>query len=249
MRLLTLACSAVLLANSLLAFEPGQLSLDNVSNFEEGDAGFTIRHRFFGKADEADTAFGLDDGANTFLSLRYSPLKDFIFEVHHATLQSENNIRLGYAHKFDYLHTQFNLNYFKFEEGTNEDAKNFFANAVFQTPLIYDHITLTSNIGYDHYYDKTGAGFGIEVSTQNFMPNVLTFTESMSILAEYYTKHKDLDNFDREYNSYAFGVKFRTYGHHFELLLTNSTAVDPRTMMQGSNTTDLHFAFNINRKF
>jgi len=250
MKIVTASLAPLYISTQLLAFEPGQLSLDSVSNFEDGDAGFSIRHRFLGRADDTGHFFGFDDGANTFLSLRYAPVKEFIFEVHHITDKSENNIRIGYAHKFEYLHTQLNLNYFSFEEGSlAQDRENVFINAVIQTPPIYEHITLTTNIGYDNYYKKSGAGFAIELSTQNFMPNTLTYTESISILGEYYTKHKGLKGFDRKYNSYAFGIKFKTFAHHFELLLTNATALEPRTMMQGTNTSDLHFAFNINRKF
>jgi len=242
--------TTLLLGANLLAFEPGQLSLDSVSNFEKGDAGFSIRHRFFGDITKSEDFFGLDDGANTMLGLRYAPLKNLILEVHHTSQGGEYNGRIGYAHKFEYLHTQLNFNYFSFEEGSLEDRRaNLFANAVLQTPVMFEHLTLTANVGYDNYYEKTGAGFGVEVSTQNFLPTMFTFTETMSVLAEYYTKHEDLVGFDRAYNSYAAGIKFRTYGHHFELLGTNSTSTDPRTMMQGTNSDVVHFAFNINRKF
>jgi len=250
MKLLTLAYSSLLLATTLSAFEPGQLSLDTVSNFDQGEGGFTIRHRFLGEADDTDSFAGLDDGANTFLSLRYAILKNFILEAHHITNKSENNIRLGYAHKFSYIHTQLNLNYFQFKEGNLEDKReNVFANLVFQTPLLLKHIILTTNIGYDNYYEKSGAGFGLELSTENFMPEILTYTQNMSILGEYYTKYEDLEGISRKYNAYTAGVKFTTHAHHFELLMTNSTANNPRNMMLGTNTNDVHFAFNINRKF
>lgn len=250
MKLVFAGFSTLLLSAHLSAFEPAQLSLDSVSNFEAGDKSFTVRHRFYGQADDLDTFFGMDEGANTFLSLRYAPLKALIFEVHHAREKSEDNIRIGYAHKFKYLNTQFNLNGFQFEEANVKDKReNLFFNAVFQTPLVFKHLRVTSNIGYDGYYDKTGLGIGLELSTQNFIPTTLSFTQTMSILAEYYSKHKNLEGFNKKYNSYAFGLKFGTYGHHFELLFSNSSAADPRTMMQGTNTNDLHFAFNINRKF
>lgn len=242
--------TSLVLTSAVSAFEPGQLSLDSVSNFEEGDAGFTIRHRFFGDITKAEDFFGLDNGANTMIGFRYAPIKDLIFETDHTSAGGTYNFRVGYAYKFSYLHTQLNVNYFSFEEGTLEDRReNVFANLVLQTPLLFEHLTLSSNIGYDNYYEKSGAGFGIEVSALNFIPTILTFTESMSILAEYYTKHEDLEAFDRAYNAYAFGIKFRTYGHHFELLGSNSTSTHPRTMMQGTNSNIVHFGFNINRKF
>jgi hypothetical protein len=239
----------LLLSNSLIAFEPGQLSLDSVSNFEADDAGFTIRHRFFGKVSESEKFFGIDDGANTLLGLRYAPLKNLIFEVHHTREKAEYNARVGYAYKFDYLHTQFNLNAFSFKENKlNDRRKNIFANLVLQTPIMFEHLILTTNIGYDNYYEKIGAGLGVELNIPNFI-NSLTFTESLSILGEIYTNSYDIANVNGKYNAYAYGIKFSTFQHHFELLLSNSTAMDPRTMMLGTDDDSLHFAFNINRKF
>lgn len=251
MKYFIIASALFILQGTLQAFEPGQLSLDSVSNFKAGDAGFSIRHRFYGKAKDTDTFYGLDEGANTYLSLRYAIFESLIIKTHHTSNKSENSIGLAYVHKFEYLNTQFNANYFSFKESglSNEDRSNAFVNIVLQSPLLYKHLIITSNLGYDNYYSASGAGLGLEFSTQNFFPKALTFTQSLSFLAEYYTKYDDVQDFKRDHNAYAFGVKFSTYAHHFELLLTNSTGVDARTMYQGTNTNDLHFAFNINRKF
>ena len=35
----------------------------------------------------------------------------------------------------------------------------------------------------------------------------------------------------------------------FEVLLSNATSMDPRTMALDTNSNDLHFGFNINRQF
>ncbi len=235
---------------SLNAFEPGQLTLDSVSNFEDGDAGFSIRHRFYGDVTKAEEFFGLDNGSNTMIGFRYAPLKWLIFETHHTSEGKTYNARVGLAYNSDYLHGQLNVNYFSFQAGGIEARReNIFANVVLQSPLILSHIRLTTNLGYDNYYERSGAGFGIEWNAPNFMPTVLTFTESMSLLFEYYTKHDELENFDREHNAYSFGVKFRTFGHHFELLGSNAIATDPRSMMQGTDSNVIHFGFNINRKF
>ena len=241
--------SISIIANTF-AFEAGQLSLDSVSNFEEGEGAFSIRHRFYGDITDLDTFFGLDDGSNTMLSLRYSLYKNLALELHHSSLGSEYNIRAGYLYKFAYLHTQININYFSFKEvSVKERQKNFFTNVVLQTPVLLEHLTLTTNLAYDNFYEKAGVGLGVELSTQNFMPIALTFTESLSLIAEYYSKYKGLKNYDKKYNSYTAGIKFRTFGHHFEVMATNSIGTEPRIMIQGSNSSSVHFAFNINRKF
>lgn len=240
----------LLAALPLCAFEPGQLSLDSVSNFEAGDAAFGIRHRFFGDITKSEDFFGMDDGANILLSLRYALFKSVVFEVHHTREDREYNARVGFVHKFSWLHTQLNVNYFSFEEPLLAERKeNVFVNAALQTPLMFEHLRLTGNVGYDNYYEKAGGGIGIELLSANPFPETLTFTESISLLAEYYTKYEGLENFDRKYNAFAAGFNFRTYGHHFEILTTNANSMDPRTMMQGTDSNVMHFGFNINRKF
>lgn len=241
---------ALLAALPLSAFEPGQLSIDSVSNFEAGDSAFGIRHRFFGDITKSEDFFGMDDGANISLSLRHAVTKHIILEAHHTRENGEYNVRAGFAYPFAFLHTQLNLNYFSFEEPLTLTRKeNVFVNGVLQTPLMFNHLRLTGNVGYDNYYEKAGAGVALELLAPNPFPVSLTFTESISLIGEYYTKHDGLEGFDRKYNAYAAGIKFRTYGHHFEILATNATGMEPRTMMQGTDSNVVHFGFNINRKF
>jgi len=250
MKIIKIAIVSLLLSTTAFAFEPAQLSLDSVSNFEKGDSAMAIRHRFFGKANDINDFFGIDSGANTLLGLRYAPIKNIIIEVHHTREKKEYNGRLGFAYKLKYIHTQLNINAFTFKEsGIQEKRSNAFGNLVLQTPLLFEHLTLTYNLGYDNYYKRSGSGFGAELSTNNFMSETFPMSESFSLLGEYYTKHNGLLAKTKKFNSFAFGMKIRTYKHHFEILLTNSTAMDPRTMMQGTDSNNLHFAFNINRKF
>lgn len=246
-----LTLSAALIATlPLCAFEPGQLSLDSVSNFEAGDSAFGIRHRFYGDITKSKDFFGMDDGANIFLSLRHALTNHIILETHHTRENREYSFRIGYAYTFDWLHTQLNLNYFTFEEPLSAKRNdNLFVNTVFQTPLMFDHLRLSANVGYDNYYEKAGAGGAFELLMANPFPESLTFTESISLIGEYYTKYEGLRNFDREYNAFAVGIKFRTFGHHFEILTSNAIAMEPRTMMQGTDSSVMHFGFNINRKF
>lgn len=54
------------LALSLHSFEPGQLSLDSVSNLEAGKSAFGIRHRFYGDITKSEDFFGMDDGGKYY---------------------------------------------------------------------------------------------------------------------------------------------------------------------------------------
>lgn len=104
------------------------------------------------------------------------------------------------------------------------------------------------NVGYDAYYEHNTLGLGIDINMKNSI-SWLTFTDNMSLLAEYYPQIDKIDGISGENDSYAFGIKFQTFAHHFEILLTNSTNMDARTMALGTDSEDLHFGFNINRKF
>lgn len=234
----------------LLGFEPGQLTLDSVSNFEAGDSAFGIRHHFYGDITKSEDFFGIDDGANIMLSLRHALTEYLVIEVHHTRDDREYNLRAGVPVKLGWLQMQLNVNYFSLEEPlTARREANVFANAVVQTPLLFEHLRLTGNAGYDNYYEKGGAGAGVELLAANPFPETLTFTESISLIGEYYTKYEGLEGFDRKYNAFTAGINFRTYGHHFELMATNAAGLDPRTMMQGTDSNRVHFGFNINRKF
>ena len=48
---------------------------------------------------------------------------------------------------------------------------------------------------------------------------------------------------------YSFGVKLSTAGHHFVLLLSNTTVFGPRELMWGTETRDLRLGFVIQRIF
>ena len=118
-----------------------------------------------------------------------------------------------------------------------------------QSNNLLEHLILTSNIGFDGYNEKVGAGFGVDYNFENIFPIGMTFTERMSIVAEYFPRIQEKSGITGKYDAYAVGLKSQTFGHHFEIMLTNSTAMDARNMMLGTNSNDIHFGFNINRKF
>ena len=80
-------------------------------------------------------------------------------------------------------------------------------------------------------------------------PVGLTFTERVSFVAEYYPRLEEKEGITGKNDAYTAGVKFQTFNHHFEILVSNSTAMDARNLMLGTNSDDVHFGFNINRRF
>jgi len=248
-KIVLLTCMA-LFSQSAMAFEAGQLSLDTPNVLKQGEGSFGIKHRFFGKADDYEKFLGTDDGGNMHFSLKYAVIDNLVIGVDHTRDQSAYGFGIEYAKDFvEYgsaglrLHT-FTLDDFNFESR----QKSYFINAAYQTPNYLDHVRFTANVGYDAYYKHKTLGLGIDINMKNNI-SWLTFTDNMSILAEYYPQIDKVEGLSGEKDSYAFGIKFQTFAHHFELLLSNSTHMDARTMALGTDSDDLHFGFNINRKF
>jgi hypothetical protein len=51
------------------------------------------------------------------------------------------------------------------------------------------------------------------------------------------------------YPTSTLGIKLKTFGHYFSLLVTNSLYFTPGAYLIGSNSTDYYLGFNITRKF
>jgi len=238
----------IVFATRVFAYEAGQLSLDTPNMLESGEGSFTIRHKFYGEAEDYNKFFGADDGGNMYIALKYALLDNLVLGVDHTKERSVYGAGLEYAQHFSWLKASLRLNGYRFSSGANEYQRSYMGNFALQTKNFFDHLNFSANVGYDRYYKYTFAGFGVDLNVNNFLP-FLVFTEKISLLAEYYPLVDKVENISKEYESYAVGVKFQTYQHHFELMVSNATSMEARTMGLGSNTKDLHFGFNINRKF
>ena len=245
-----LLLSMVLLSEGALAFEAGQLSLDTPNVLKKGEGSFGIRHRFFGKADDYEKFLGTDEGGNMHFLLKYAVMDNLVIGVDHTRNQSAYGLGIEYAKDFvAYGSAGIRLNTFTLDDINFESRqKSYFVNASYQTPNFFDHVRFTANAGYDKYYKHTTLGLGLDINMKSSI-SWLTFTENMSLLAEYYPQVDKVDGVSGEKDAFSVGVKFQTFAHHFELLLSNSTNMDARTMALGAQNNDLHFGFNINRKF
>ena len=233
-----------------MAYEAGQLSLDVPNVLKKGEGSFSIRHRFFGEASDYEKFLGTDNGGDMHFILKYALMDNLLIGVDHTKDQSGYGIGLEYAKDLqEWGSVGVRYNGFSIEDALFSDRqKSYFINACYQTPNIQEHVRLSANVGYDAYYEHNTAGFGIDINMKNSF-SWLTFTENLSLLGEYYPQIDKVEDISGKNDAYAMGVKFQTFGHHFEVLLSNATNMDPRTMALGTNSDDLHFGFNINRKF
>lgn len=247
-KLLLLISFISLLSEGLMAFESGQLSLDTPNVLKQGEGSFTIRHRFYGEIDDVDKFFGTDDGGNMYFALKYALFDNLVLGVDHTRDESAYGIGLEYSHDFEWIKMGVRVNGFRLNKGLEEYDNSYQAIASLQTPNYFDHLNFTANYGYDAYNEHQIVGLGVDLNANNFI-SYLTYIEKISLLGEYYPQVDKVNNVSKKYDSYAFGIKYQTYGHHFEIMATNSSSMDPRTMSLGSNSDKLHFGFNINRKF
>ena len=231
------------------AYESGQLSLDTPNTLNKSEGSFTIRHRFFGKYSDTEKFLGTDDGGNMHFILKYALIDNLLIRVDHTRDKNTYGIGMEYAKDFNWIKTGIRLNSFSFKNARRDKREqSYFINTMLQTPNYQNHFRFTLNAGYDGYYEHTTLGLGVDINANNFIPQ-LTFTEKLSFLGEYYPQIDKIDSISGKNDAYAVGVKFQTFGHHFEVLLSNATNMDPRSMSLGTNSDDLHFGFNINRKF
>ena len=250
MKKIGLILCMALFSEGTMAFEAGQLSLDTPNVLKKDEGSFGIRHRFYGEANDYEKFLGSDDGGNMHFILKYAVLDNLVIGVDHTRDQSAYGLGIEYAKDLvNYGSVGIRLNGFNINDTNFDDRqKSYFLNFAYQTPNFLDHIRFTANAGYDAYYEHNTLGLGIDINMKNNI-SWLTFTENLSVLAEYYPQIDEVEGVSAEKDSYAFGIKFQTFAHHFELLLSNSTHMDARTMALGTNSDDLHFGFNINRKF
>lgn len=231
-----------------MAFEAGQLSLDSPNVLKKGEGSFGIRHRFFGEINDLDKFFGTDVGGNMHLVLKYALVDNLVLGVDHTRDQSAYGVGLEYSRDFKWIKMGVRVNGFRLEKGLDVYDKSYQAIVSLQTANYFDHLRFTANVGYDAYYQHEILGYGVDLNADNFI-SFLTFTEKLSLLGEYYPQVDRIEGISKKYNSYAYGIKYQTYGHHFEIMATNSTSMDPRTMSLGTNSDKVHLGFNINRKF
>ena len=126
-KIITIA-SILLMSQSLMAFEAGQLSLDTPNVLKKNEGSFNIRHRFYGEIDDAEKFFGMDDGGNMYLALKYAVADNLLVGVDHTRAENAYGIGVEYAHDFDWIKAGVRVNGFRINNANFEDTqKRLFA--------------------------------------------------------------------------------------------------------------------------
>ena len=249
MRVTLLVVLLVLIPQTLLAYEPSLFNVKSPADLESGQAEIKIQHRFYGDVtDEPLKNFlGADTGANVCVGLRYI-LSGLELNASRLRNRREYILAAGYGRALPGipLRGQLDFHFFRYEEFDLEinDVDNksgVFGLLSLQTEPIHNRLSAAVNLGYDNEEEEFGAGLGVAIAVYERMGTL----QKVSVIGEYFPT----TNGDENEQSYAFGLRFETYGHHFDFILGNNTEMGVRRLMSGvMKNADLHFGFNIKRR-
>ncbi len=240
MRRLFLIVLLMLASVQLLAYEMGTFNLEAPTSLEKGQGEFKVQHRFRGKISEQP--LGMDQGVNVGISLRYSVLANFELNASRFWSGKEGILGASYAYSIPKspLRSQFEAQFFSFEEFDLKEnemkRKNgFFGLLSLQSEPLFNRINPVINAGYDSYNEEFGAGFGLNVVILEY----LGMLQRISVVGEYFPTGE---------NSFAFGFRFETYGHHFDFIFSRNSENGVRRLMSGiAEAEGMRFGFNIKR--
>lgn len=211
-----------------------------ISGTTGGDFEFAMNHRFLGAAlknEPFDSFFGLDNGANVRISMRYYAKDDFHLGVSHARLGNINTVAAGWTiSALDNLEFAVEAGYESVKISSSEDREGgIIATGCVAVNLLDNKLKPVFNYAFDGYRDNSGAGLGLEFQA----------AERFALFGEYYPSVED----GGEEDCFGFGCRYNTWGHQFLLGLTNSSGIGIYQQLPGSYTGDLSFAISLRRLF
>ena len=220
-----------------IAAAPSLITVKTPPNLNKGFFMYSIEHRFYSQVsgDVADHFFGLDDRANIDMSLSYAPMDKLKITGHRRRIEKEYELEVDYgAYHTDRFSVGVGASAFSFlRSGETDRDANFFLTASLELPDVFHKFSPAVNVAYDMYNED--AGFALGASWEVFYGYFL--------LAEYIPSTDTLG----EDGAYLVGGKIKTFGHDFNLFLTNDANIGLRRLMEGSNGNQPSLGFSITR--
>lgn len=251
-RLLIFAALFIALEAASFAFLPNTYYLNLPSHKTHTGSEITITHRFYGAAGK-DDFLGMDAGANVLLGfsqgfgdnfnlsiLRSSFCKEYFLSGKWMLVNSSN---VGIAFLLDGS-----------SRGTaylNGSKSGFVSQLVLTKKNLEE--TLRISIVPSIYIATDLSGNTVQNNTTAIgligaygIKDEVGYLREIEFIGEYIPM---AGGYELQYPTQSIGIKFRTFGHYFTLMLTNSTGTLPTTYLPGSSQQDYHFGFNITRDF
>jgi len=226
----------------IYAYESTLLNLAAPVELDARQYEFTLQHRFYTPVEDiSKTVFGdgVSSGANPGFGLRFRIGKgiDLSGTYTYNDPAKGFTIGAGYNYAIPKLQSDVRLDveYFSFHPFPDTREGNAFVLLAWQVKLLRGRVRPVLNVGYNHYNEKVGAAAGCG----------FRIFQKLELIGEYYlaTDPLDLDNKD----SFALGLDYQTYGHHFMIVVSNNSELGVRRLMRGTQSEDLYFGFNIHR--
>jgi hypothetical protein len=237
----------VLLAMTITSVSGYEMSLLNIdtpyTGMPRGSLELVLNHRFYGDAfdDPLDNFFGMDDGANVSVGLRYFVVDEIDFSVSHTRALKEFTAGAGWSRSLGGpgLDAYLFAGYTSIEPAANQDREGGFVSIVSVSagPLAGKFIPVAS-YAYDGQLDRSGPGFGLDILASG----------RISLFGEYFPV-AGREESDGDEDAFSFGARYSTWGHQFVLGFTNSYGVGILDQLTGTDSNDMRVAFTVKRLF
>jgi hypothetical protein len=239
----SVAALLVLKLTLAFGFETDLLNLKVPSSIKPGTIMLDIEHRLLGGLTGANVDFGLRGMVWSGIELNAA----YAHYTYDPRDRTQNEYRLGASYVYRVPHVlrvQGDAQFFSYQvENAAARRQSVFGLLSLAGEPILKHVTPVVNIGYDGYERRLELGAGLDLG---FPFNVGPF-RLVHLTGEYCPViARDTLRNGRQ-NSFAGGVTFETYGHHFQFLVGNSLETGVRRLMLGAPKNNLYLGFNIHR--
>jgi hypothetical protein len=233
----------VVMVPMVFAWEEDMLNLKVPTNLKAGSIVVDIEHRLLSGFNGANFDLGLRGVIWSKLELNSSYAK-YMYNPRDE-IKNEFTIGASYAYFFPkILRGQVDIQFFSYEkELTNTRKQNLFYQLALQSEPILKTLIPVVNFAYDGDNKRFGFGAGLDAGFNiSFGP-----IQRFSLIGEYFPVFNRYHTMLGDKNSFATGIVFGSYGHHFMFMLGNNLEMGSRRLMLGAPKNTLYFGLNIQR--
>lgn len=239
MKLILTFVVALLLNQTVMAVHLGTYSLNLPGAETTENIEFRIVHRFYGPIDNQplQNLFGMDAGANTALGLAFALRGNWDMSITRATLNKEYYVATK-VKLFDGTALLLGLTDQTIAPPP-QNKTNYVGQLIVTRTLIDDllHFSLVPSYTNPQANNPTLAlGSALNWQPQPGWEITLEYTPVVS-------------GFTLAYPNASAGLKIKTWGHYFTLIVTNTFQTLPNNYLTGSANNRFGFGFNIIRNF
>lgn len=238
----------------LLMFISGVAFADaNYLNLPAGEIAsgpeFRLTHRFFGILGQSDF-LGLDSGANVGLGFGMKIRENMDFSFLRLSINQEY-VFSGKIKINNLLSCAVGANH-RSSAAVTQNKTGFFAQAIFSRSAFDDRFSFSIVPGFAAASDANNTSAAENDTLALGAAASFSHRINRGYLEEFELQGElvpVLSGYRLRYPTISVGIKLKTWGHVFSLLLTNVFANSPAGYLAGSDTNNVYFGFNLVRKF